>query len=163
MSDHEWHVALNKYNEVGSGDFRHWMYEAKTAASEVPRMELLFKRERLGQLPKTHQQCSMSAPEPVDDNHLSCCMGVECRKCPHLLALESPKMSPEAIDRAKAWTCASHILHKLGDNKYSLDTSEGYLLTTDDKIFWKKTYESMSNFSPAPPVPGDTKAAREGT
>lgn len=147
--NYDWHRALNEYNQVGSGDFKHWMYEALSASTEVHRLSLLFKKERLGELPKLHRQCSVSKTEEVKDNHLSCCIGTECRKCPHLLSLQKSKMSQEELDTAKAWTCVSHILHTLGSGVH-LDTSEGYLLTEDDKMFWSTVYESMSNFEPAP-------------
>lgn len=147
MSNHEWHVALNVYNQVG-GDFRHWMYEAKTASSEIDRLKLLFKREREGGLPKVHRQCSFSEEEKVEDNHLTCCIGTECRQCPHLLALETKGLTGPDLDNAKAWTCVSHIMHTIGSG-VSLDTSEGYILTTDDRMFWQNVYQSMSNFEPS--------------
>jgi len=49
---HEWHVAINQFHDgkIWSPDWRRWMYEAKTMADEVPRMAMLFKRERDGLL-----------------------------------------------------------------------------------------------------------------
>lgn len=138
--DHTWHRALNAYNKIG-GEFRHWMYETMNLRNELPRLALLFKKERNGELTKTHRQCSLSPTQEVIDNHLSCCLGIECRKCPHLLALSAENET--ILDEAKAFTCATHILHELGSGKH-IDTSEGYLLTEDDKMFWKQTYESMS-------------------
>lgn len=146
MKDYTWHRSLNDYNQVG-GDFRHWMYEAMHISTEIPRLKLLFKMEREGKLPKAHKQCSFSEQEKVIDNHLSCCMGEECRKCPHLLALKAE--TQDALDSAKAHTCVSHILHELGRGQM-LDTSEGYLLTEDDKMFWQNVYESMSNYEVKP-------------
>lgn len=143
-SDYEWHVSLNKYNQVGDDSFRHWMYEAKRLYSEIPRLPILFKRERKGELNKVHKQCSFSEEQEVTDNHLTCCLGIECRKCPHLLALENAKAPPDDIDEIKAFTCISHILHESG--KGHIDTSEGYILTTDDRMYWQNVYESMSNY-----------------
>ena len=59
---HEWHVAINQFHDgkIGSPDWRRWMYEAKTMADEVPRMTMLFKRERDGLLKSVHTQCSRS-------------------------------------------------------------------------------------------------------
>ena len=109
------------------------MYEAKTMADEVPRLVLLFKREREGRNPSVHQQCSRSQPVPVVDNHLSCCLGVKCRECPELLAIEKmEKSTPEEIDTAKAWTCAAHIVSEGGD-----PAGERYLMTVDDRMFWE--------------------------
>lgn len=138
---HWWHVALNRFHEgkIGS-EFRHWMYEAKTMADEVPRMVRLFQREREGLLVKEHRQCSRSAPEPVRDNHLSCCLGVTCRECPELVALDKMEhVTPEQIDEAKAWTCAAHILSQGGDS-----AREGYLLTVDDRMYWNRVYDHLS-------------------
>lgn len=146
-SDHPWHVSINRFMDsaraAGEYERRRWMYEAKYLASEVPRMALLFGKERRGELPKPHKQCSLSPTEPVADNHLRCCLGVECRKCPELLALDSADMPPEEIDKAKAWTCGAHIVSEGGDSSL-----EGYLLTVDDIMFWRRTYESMAGVDP---------------
>lgn len=139
---HWWHVAINRFHDgkIGSPDWKRWMYEAKTVADEVPRMTRLFQRERAGLNPSEHQQCSRSMPEPIFDNHLSCCLGVECRKCPELLALERIEhATPEQIDTAKSWTCAAHIMSQGGDIM-----GEGYLLTVGDRMFWDRVYQNMS-------------------
>lgn len=139
---HEWHVAVNQFHDgkIGSPEWRRWMYEAKTLADEVPRMVLVLRLEREGKLLQKHRQCSMSAEEPVQDNHLTCCLGVECRKCPELMALEKAKLEPVQIDVAKAWTCAAHIVSSGGDV-----ANEGFLLTTDDRMYWDNVYESLSS------------------
>ena len=141
---HEWHCAINRFHypdDTGPGlEHRSWMYEAKDAQAEVRRLPRLFQLERTGALRKQHVQCSMSDPVPVADNHLTCCLGVECRKCPELLALESPKLSPEQVDEIKAWTCVTHIISKGGDQ-----AREGYILTTDDIMFWQNTYASLAS------------------
>jgi hypothetical protein len=147
--DHEWHVALNRYNRDLRSDSKHWMYEAKRAADEVPRLTRLFRLEREGGLRKTHRQCSHQDPVPVEDNHLTCCLGVECRKCPHLLALDKMKAEPEQIDEAKAWTCMGHILTQ----QDHVDTSEGYVLTTDDRMFWTGLYDSLAGTFENEPTP----------
>jgi len=140
---HAWHVAINQHHNLcGDGprpEWKRWMYEAKELANEVPRLALLFKMERLGTLPKLHKQCSMSPVEPVEDNHLTCCLGTECRKCEALLALEKAELEPEEIDQAKAWTCATHIVSEGGDQ-----AREGYILTVDDRMFWDTAYHYLS-------------------
>lgn len=144
--DHPWHVAVNRLHDERrekNEERSRFMYEAKAAAHEVPRLMLLFKDEREGRLTKIHRQCTLSPTEHVVDNHLTCCLGVECRKCPELLALEKAELTPEAIDRAKAWTCVAHVLSKGGDV-----SGEGYILTEDDKMFWQRTYESMAAVDP---------------
>lgn len=142
--DHEWHVAINRFHwpKVDGPpikDFRHWMYEAKRAWGEVPRLILLHRAEREGTLAKTHRHCSRSPEEAVPENHLTCCLGVKCRECPELLALDAAKLTDEERDEAKAWTCTAHILTKGGDR-----AGEGYLLTVDDRMFWDRTYANMA-------------------
>jgi hypothetical protein len=141
---HNWHVAINQHvwpkdGPVKDHDSVKWMYEAKEMHSEVPRLKLLFERERLNLLPKVHRQCSHSEAVPVHENHLSCCLGVKCRECPELKALESMDASPEFISEAKAWTCAAHIVSSGGDV-----AREGYLLTVDDRMYWDNVYRSMA-------------------
>lgn len=143
--NHEWHVAVNKHSDEwrkagnGWGEVR-FMYDAKKMADEVPRMVMLFRREREGALPQTHQQCSRQAPVPVKDNHLTCCKGVNTRECPHLLALEKiARCDPADVDAAKAWTCAAHIVSTGGDIM-----NEGFLLRVDDRMFWDNVYDSLA-------------------
>lgn len=136
--NHRWHVAINRYNT--NGKFERWMYEAKSAADEVPRLQILFANERERTLPSTHQQCSHSPGKPIADNHLTCCLGVKCRECPHLMALEAIETgNPAEIDQAKAWTCATHIISKGGDF-----ANEGYLLTVSDRMFWDQVYQNLA-------------------
>lgn len=142
---HEWHVAVNRHQDAQRAAGKDWadarfMYEAKSMADEVPRMAMLFKREREKALPQTHQQCSMQAPVPVKDNHLSCCLGVKASDCPHLLALEKiERCEPADIDTAKAWTCAAHIVSQGGDMM-----NEGFMLTVSDRMFWDNVHESLA-------------------
>jgi hypothetical protein len=140
---HEWHVAINQFNTEKTEPWVHWMYEAKNLADEVPRMILLFERERTDKLEKLHQQCSHQEPVKLKENFLSCCLGKRCSECPYLKAIELAKLSPEEIDQAKAWTCATHILTESGAQEF-LDTSEGYILTEGDKLYWKNVYDSMA-------------------
>ena len=142
---HEWHVAVNRHSEAWKNGGNKWetmrfMYEAKSMADDVPRMVMLFRQERENALPQTHQQCSMQAPVPVKDNHLSCCKGVKTRECPHLLALgKIERCTPDDVDTAKAWTCAAHIVSTGGDF-----LGEGYLLRVDDRMFWDNMHASLA-------------------
>lgn len=107
----EWHGALNG-KQIGVDQAPHWMYTAKMVADEVPRMILLFEHERRGLA--THYKMCGHDPRPatpLPDNHLTCALGKQCRKCPFLARIEAQeKMTNEAKDEAKAWTCATHIL-----------------------------------------------------
>lgn len=146
--DHAWHVAINHRMDEGTGDERmkvfqeaRFMYDAKSAAAALPSMAYQFKKERMGELRKVYQKCSCCTDaQHVVDNHLTCCLGVECRKCPHLLALNSAKLEPEQIDWIKAWTCAAHIVSKGGDVN-----GEGFILATDDRMFWDSVYKNRSS------------------
>ncbi len=141
--NHEWHVAINRHHDgkIGSPDWKRWMYEAKAMADEVPRMVLLFGKERRGELATTHKQCSMQPAVPVENNHLKCCLGVKCAECPQLLALEKmERVTPEEIDTAKAWTCATHIAFEGGDMM-----KECYLIDVSYRWFWDIVCESLSH------------------
>lgn len=148
--EHQWHVAINEHvfppdgDRVASHEENKFMYEAKKASLEVERLALLFKHEREGKLPKTFRKCACCSNERhVVDNHTACCLGVECRKCPHLLALDKAQMPIEEIDRAKAWTCVAHIISKGGDW-----ANEGYILTVDDRMFWDDVASSLLSEPP---------------
>lgn len=143
--NHEWHVAVNRHQDANRAAGKEWsearfMYDGLKMADEVPRMVMLFRQERENELPQTHQQCSMQAPVPVKDNHLSCCLGVKTRECPHLLALEKlDRCEPADSDTAKAWTCAAHIVSTGGDLM-----NEGFLLRVDDRMFWDNVHASLA-------------------
>lgn len=137
-----WHVAINaqvQSSDNGYSAFK-YMYGAKKAAEEVPRIARLFAMERSNALPPTHQQCSISPVEPIANNELTCCLGVKCRECPALLAIDGiPCDDPTMIDTAKAWTCAIHIERSGGDAQ-----NEGYILTTGDRMYWSNVYASLA-------------------
>lgn len=121
--DNEWHRAISTHSsdeatfpKPANGRSRDWprmMYTAHKISDEVPRMVLLFQHEREHGMPDRYKMCGHD-PRPatqLKDNHLRCALGQECRKCPHLAAIErSDRMTPEAKDEAKAWTCATHFL-----------------------------------------------------
>jgi hypothetical protein len=142
---HEWHVAVNRHQDARLDAGQEWsearfMYDGLKMADEVPRMVMLFRQERENALPQTHKQCSMQAPVPVKDNHLTCCKGVKTRECPHLLALEKiARCTPADVDTAKAWTCAAHIVSTGGDRM-----NEGFLLRVDDRMFWDNVHASLA-------------------
>lgn len=149
---HKWHVAINQFNMNNMAsttkNWQSWMYDAKNMIVEIPRIAYWFGLERKGELPKIHWQCSHSEPEPITNNHLSCCLGVKCKECPFLLALEKADVTPEQLDEMKAWTCAAHIMHEKG--KRLIDDTEGYILTVSDKMYWARVYESLSRANDEP-------------
>lgn len=142
--DYAWHRALNAFNQ----ETHHaWMYRAKEAAHEIPRLTRLFEMERTETLPQIHQQCSHGEPVPVVNNHLTCCLAVVCKECPFLLALEASTLTPAQQDTAKAFTCVTHILGECGTGKV-IDTSEGFILTVEDRMYWDRVYEHLAGDDP---------------
>jgi hypothetical protein len=49
----------------------------------------------------------------------------------------------EERDEAKAWTCATHIISKGGDI-----AGEGFILTTDDRMYWDRLHASLAMPNP---------------
>ena len=147
MNDQElnkWHIAINVYHkQVELGNFKKWMYKAKNVASSIPYMTHYFMMERTENLPKTHQQCSRSKPQEVINNHLTCALGIKCKNCEHLIALEKADILPEIIDKAKAWTCCMHIVWEKAQNK-NFDDSEGFIVTVDDRMLWNTVHNSLA-------------------
>lgn len=140
-----WHGAINTFSdqqrEAGK-PFPSMMYLAKTMSDEVPRMVLLFERERAGQLPANFKLCGhdLRPATALPDNHLRCHLGQQCRKCEFLQAIESSKrMTPEAKDEAKAWTCATHIMRAAPAGDYI----EQFLYEKSDDAFRDRMLESF--------------------
>lgn len=146
-----WHRAINEYhtqNKLHGEGWKYWMYDAKHLADEVGRIAIWFMYERTGQLPTIHKQCSHSEAEAIPNNHLSCALGVNCKECPFLLALEKAETIPEKLDEIKAWTCATHIIHEKAIHPNSFDDSEGYIKHEGDKMYWSNVFESLSQAVP---------------
>jgi len=119
------------------------IYEWKDAIQEMRYLPTLFKRERDGLLPKLHRQCSYSQPEPIAENVLTCCKGVRVAQCEILVSLRA-SLSVDGVgldeqDQVAASVCCWHIYSTGGD-----PAREGYVLTTDDRIFWDRTYRDMA-------------------
>jgi hypothetical protein len=109
-ADNPWHQGINRYADqqrkagVDYDDY-HWLYDAKHGAHEAYRLIYLWEADR-----KT-------------DTGLVCALGIRCRDCGILKAIETamvterdnprwPRDLEDAdIDAAKAWTCIAHILH----------------------------------------------------
>ena len=141
-----WHIGINRTVDTFGYEQSRFMYDAKEIAEEAQRLPYWFARERTNSMPELHQQCSQSEPEVVIDNHLTCCLGVECRNCQFLqkLEAESPNVPPEEMDKFKAWTCIAHIMTVKAQKDRFVDTSEGFILTTGDRMFWDHVYSSLS-------------------
>ncbi len=134
----DWHAAINKHHNGRTSDVRHWMYEARKMAEEVPHLARLFEAERTGKPSSVHKRCSRSPTEQKPEHYLTCCLDVRCSECPELRALDTiERATPEQIDLVKAWTCAAHIVSKGGD------MGKGYVLTCSDRLYWSRVYENL--------------------
>jgi len=171
QADHIWHVWMNHFadEESRSGKKRpHSLYEFK---SLLQFLEWGWKRLQdayLGKLAVTHQQCSQSTPEPITQNYLKCCLGVDVTKCDILLSLKSTfeaernrecgqlgkyysNVSDEQMYRKMANVCAWHIykgVTKGSEGFNGIDTTEGHLMDVGDRMFWDRTYASMAGSDP---------------
>lgn len=150
--DNIWHVWFNSKGHDST------MYAFKEMLHELQRLPMLFRRQREGTLPKVHQQCSVSAPVPIKDNKLTCCLGVNVAECPILKDLEAKiaerrktdaRITDEQIDGVKGATCCWHILKEseMGRN-HTFDTSEGYILTEGDRMYWDNVYKNLAAGDP---------------
>jgi hypothetical protein len=145
--DGAWHGAINaegdRLRAAGGTDWPRMMYVAKMVSDEVPRMVLLFEGERTRGMPDAYKMCGLDPrpATPLKDNHLRCALGQECRKCPHLAAIDrSERMAPEAKDEAKAWTCATHFLLESKPDVYV----EQILFDKSDDAFHDRLAQSFA-------------------
>jgi hypothetical protein len=145
----QWHSAINAYHFEGGdkvNEYQPWMYLAMHAMDELPRLAMLFKMEREGKLVKVHHQCSHDVNgTKIPDNQLVCALGKDCRDCPYLKALDKAKVTDDKRDQMKAWTCVTHIIQEAKDG--AIDTTEGFILTIDDILYWNTIYASLANAS----------------
>ncbi|MFA7278928.1 MAG: hypothetical protein WC100_02430 [Sterolibacterium sp.] len=148
--DNAWHDACNAESDrlhaaTPPGHPPEWeriLHTARKVSDEVPRMVLLFERERTIGMPSTYKMCGHDPrpATPLPDNHLACALRQECGKCPHLAAIDrSETMTPEAKDEAKAWTCATHFLLESDPDVFF----EGILHDKSDAAFNARLVESF--------------------
>lgn len=61
-------------------------------------------------------------------------------------------MTAEQQDAAKAFTCVTHILTEVASRRAAdcghIDTSEGFILTVDDRMYWDTVYAHLSAADP---------------
>lgn len=143
-----WHEWFNSEKDHDSTK-----YAFKEMLLELERLPRLFKAQREGKLPKVHQQCSLSAPEPIGEK-LTCCLGVDVSTCPILKSLEAKfvegrerykDITDDQIDGVKAATCCQHVLRESEMGRsHTFDTSEGYILTESDRLYWDNVYRNLA-------------------
>lgn len=169
--DHLWHVWINKYQDArrsGGEDRAHSLYEFKSMLDFLRYGDQVIGKAFEGRLEKVHQQCSHSLPVPILNNVLKCALGTEVTSCPILLSLKAtfeaerdrvypfngeqayPHVPSEAVYVLMARTCAWHILKEATSMKegFVIDTTEGYVMDTSDRMFWSNVYESLSRGDP---------------
>ena len=154
--DHLWHVFMNRLSEK---DHDHTLYEFKNTIHWLEYGHEKIAQAFEGRLPSTHRQCSMSYVEAVPSPELRCAIGKNVLDCEILSQLRAvvdehrnkeqgfyADFTEEALYRLMSLTCAWHILKQAAGMQqgWRLDTSEGYMQDTSDRIFWERTYRSMA-------------------
>lgn len=156
----EWHSAINQYADehrktadplamVEHRASPMMMYTALKISDELPRAIMLFERERKGENPTHYKMCAHDPrpATPLPDNHLTCLLGKSCRECAMLKAIDAnDRMTPEAKDEAKAWTCVTHVLLVSNQDSYF----EQILFDKSDAAF----EERLIDLYREPPEPG---------
>ncbi len=165
-----WHSWMNKQSDLLKKDgslIPSTIYEFKNMLSWLAYGHLKIAEAFQGNLPKVHRQCSMSPKEEVKEPKLTCAIGKDVLQCEILASLkaecEAYAQRPTGNDpftdkemyRLMSATCAFHVLHEATGmtRKLRLDTSEGYMQDTSDRMFWDRVYESMA--TPLPDVDED--------
>lgn len=166
-ADHIWHVWMNQFSDIertSGREFPHSLYEFKSLLEFLSYGDSIIAKAFTGKLATTHQQCSRTAPEPIEGNCATCCLGKEVTSCEILVSIKSTFDSEREREcgvlgkhyagvpdsemyRVMAQTCAWHIYKTVVDGKegwHGVDTSEGHILTKSDRMFWDRVYSSMS-------------------
>lgn len=171
QADHVYHAWINRRQDelAKAGKQReHSLYEFKSLMHFLQWGGKRIEKAFTGQLPVLHQQCSRCEPEPIPNNVLKCCMGVEVLECDILLSLKATfeeernrecgvlgkhysGIPDEEMYRLMAQTCAWHIYKTVTKGQEGwggIDTSEGHLLDVSDRMFWDRVYSSMADSDP---------------
>lgn len=155
-ADHIYHAWINSRQEERRARGENWessLYKFKDLVEFLRWGPTRLKQAYEGELPVMHQQCSRSAPEPIKNNRLRCCLGKEVLECDILLSLkkkfdeEASGIPPEELFRLMAQTCAWHIFMRQVDGKeghFGVDSSEGHLMDESDRSFWQRVYQHLA-------------------
>lgn len=163
-ADQSFHIWINKRQEErrqSKGPWEADLYEWMHAEREMRRLPVWLKRARSGALPTAHQQCSHSAPEAIEENHLVCALGQDVTTCPILASLYTSfeqdlareealhqrngmakRLHPDDADVLAARVCCWHIFMEKQRHPH-IDTSEGYVQDESDRRFWGNVYRSL--------------------
>lgn len=167
---HQWINRRQGERRKASEPWESTLYEWKDMEAERRRLPLVIRRAFEGTLPVVHQQCSRTEPETIAENHLICALGQDVTTCPMLLSLRdtftekeagerrfqerhphyTPGLTDESIYQAAATVCTWHIftsVFQIAPNRPEsrrVDTSEGYVQDTSDRMFWASVYRNLS-------------------
>jgi hypothetical protein len=175
QSDHIWHVWLNMWNQRQAAKFDHSMYEFKSMLDFLSYGKEQIEKAFTGQLRSTHRQCSRCESEPIDNNKLSCAFGTDVTQCEILQSIRTTfdekrnrecgvlgkhysGVSDQDLYRVMANTCAWHMYTEPIKTGRFIDTSEGWLTDTSDRMFWQRVHESMAGSDPDEPGNGEPSA-----
>ncbi len=166
QADHIWHVWMNEFSKAEREAKRPWphsLYEFKSLLDFLQWGGKRIEDAFTGKLDKTHKPCSYSPTEPIKENRLKCCLGVDVTGCPILASLKATfdeqrqrecgslgKFYDEVPDsemyHRMANTCAWHIYKGVtqgSEGFHGIDTTEGHLMDVGDRMFWDRVYDSM--------------------
>ena len=148
-ADHLWHVWLNRWNKPNQ--FDHSMYEFKSMLQFLQYGARQLEQAFTETLPATHRQCSHSGVEPIENNTLTCAFGTDVTKCEILASIRDTfsteryryPVPDQEMYRVMANTCAWHMYTDPVRTGQLLDTSEGWLTDTSDRLYWSRVYASL--------------------
>lgn len=180
--EHIWHVWINKRQDAErkanpEHKHEHSLYEFKSMLEFLSYGKNVIRDAFENKLPTIHKQCSQSPEIPIVSNILKCARGEVVTTCPILLHLKATfdeavnrvlpfsgekaygDLTPEAVYDLMAKTCAWHIYKEsvnATDEWGGIDTSEGWVMDTSDRMFWDTVYSHMAGDDP------DTEAIARG-
>lgn len=152
---HLWHSWMNKTSGILSKDNQlvdRTIYEFKSMLQWLSYGHIKIAEEFEGKLPTLHRQCSHQPAEEIKQNELRCAIGKNVLECPILASLkaafEAQLSQPpsQSLFRIMSATCAFHLMQVATGmtEGFRIDTSEGYMQDTSDRMFWQRTYQSMA-------------------
>ena len=153
-----WHWWINSLPPDGpAGDpHKRGLYGFKSMLESLGYFESYLRQAFTAALPQVHQQCSRQAPEVIEKpNRVVCGLGKCVTECPILISLRDKftedhsrhykDVSGDVLYTLMAQTCAWHMqTATLLDDKY-VDWNEGAMQDESDRMFWSRTYASLSH------------------
>ena len=154
--NHRWHSWINKVSGILAKENKmldRTVYEFKSMLDWLSYGHIKLAEAFEGRLPSIHRQCSHQPEEQIKQNMLRCAIGKNVLECPILASLKAdyeehvkPPLESESLFKIMSATCAFHVMQKATamTEGFRLDTSEGYMQDTSDRMYWERVYESMA-------------------